>query len=219
MRPFLVKSLTPAQYQGKPPPSSSPLSAHLNYLGNLLSYSSPFYRQLSLLSSFTVIDPPLPAPLSHTVRRILCRVNESFVTLQVKLEAKSPKSAPEVVAFGDATDAISSSLSSYSWDPNLDVVDNLRAGCACEFEGWEEVEASDGGCGVCYSMRLELDNGEVQLPDIFCSCKRSYHEACLRECLRGGEIAFGTLMGECIYCGKKIGVDAEPTKSNTTASK
>ena len=67
-------------------------------------------------------------------------------------------------------------------------------------------------CGICYGYALQCEGEEEsvasELPDVFCpSCRRPYHQSCLREWLRGDRdsaVSFDRIYGACIYCQGKI---------------
>ena len=65
-------------------------------------------------------------------------------------------------------------------------------------------------CGVCYAYDLE---GEI--PDRVCDeprCGRAFHHGCLYEWMRGlpsVRQSFGTLFGECPYCGTAMTIRAK----------
>lgn len=183
-----------------------------------------------------VIDPPLPARLSCTNRRIMLKSGLSAI---ISLEPENPRAIPlsmRLIGTGSEIEQFRSQYEVYTsarmpqkfmnsmkptnelWCEQQSIRLNLETCFKISLpkSKMSNDEISKIECGICYTYslsRYDQQHGESdELPNLKCSndnCARNYHPSCLIEWIRSlpdSKTSFGRIFGSCPYCYETISI-------------
>lgn len=181
------------------------------------------------------VEPPVPAPLAATHRRLaLGGAAALWVSLDAAWDPATPMPPPALRVYGPEAGAaprraaLAAALA--AWQPP----EPAAAASGAWLPAWLEAALQEGPlprkpqadaapsdlvppeCGICYCFARPLPEGAPEgavgeAPSVGCDnprCGQPYHTACLAEWLHAESkaVSFGTLFGECAYCGSPIAV-------------
>jgi len=185
------------------------------------------WAELDDLDANTWVLDPVEPNYSIMYRRIALA---KHCSMQVRISIEAPRSVCECQFMGSEA-ALAPFRKRFnrnlrSWNRSAGVRSNLLR--VLEISEFPQKDAKEIGeqqeCGVCYCVRLPIEDLEVDaeistrnknesiLPDCICpnpKCSRGFHPACLRDWFQSlptTRHTFDTMFGTCPYCSGPISV-------------